>query len=140
MPHVTIACDNSEILQTLKEQVRYNVRFPSQHLIPEADQISAIFQTVKSFAATPTFKHVHRHQDKATRTLTFLESLNVRADQLAAEFQLAHNVRKCRAPFSFNTTILLHINQETVTSKHRKRISRVAYAPALKQQLCNKHA
>ena len=83
---IILASDNLELVNRTKIMEDYSYRLPSQYTKPHMDIQCTIDQLIVEYYPNLTVTHVKGHQDsKKTSTLTWIETLNVRADALATQ-------------------------------------------------------
>ena len=88
---ITLASDNLELIKRTEQYNQYGNRFPKTSTAPHMDIQSEIDFMIKQHFPNIKIVHVSGHQDtKKNIILTWMETLNVRADKLATLARTTH--------------------------------------------------
>ena len=83
--HIIIASDNLELIKRNKIIGEYSTRLPGQYLASHMDLQCAIDHLILTYFPNSEIVHVKGHQDAHKTRLSWIETLNVRADAIATK-------------------------------------------------------
>jgi hypothetical protein len=139
-PWLRIATDNQGLISRIKSGLATKTVFAGAALSPEYDVVNEILDTVKRLTLTVVWEHVKGHQDDTKKwyELTRMETLNVRADQLAT-----YGLEQIVSPEKViqqipSSKVALIVRDTTITSHYATHLRKAATRPAMLQRF-HKH-
>ena len=91
IPLVTAFTDNSGLIQRIEQRTSYTTAYPNTTLLPDWDLIEQIHVVTQSLMTKVEYAWVKGHQDETNNeTLDTAAKYNIRADELAGEYQHPH--------------------------------------------------
>jgi hypothetical protein len=139
-PWLRITKDNQGLIDRIKSGLATKTMFAGAGLSPEYDVVHDILETTRRLPIPLTWEHVKGHQDKKRKwyKLTWMETLNVRADKHATSglAQVSDPARTiCMIPSS---KVTLRIHNTDITSQYATHLRKAATCPAMLQR-AHKH-
>jgi hypothetical protein len=136
-PWIRIATDNQGLIDRIKTGLDSKVIFAGAALAPECDIVHEILLITRRLPIPLVWEHVKGHQDakKKWYELTWMETLNVRADYHATE-----GLENARSPPYIIQTIpsskvALRIDATDITSHYASHLRKAASRPAIIQRV-----
>jgi hypothetical protein len=144
-PWIRIATDNQGLITRIKDGLAARTRFAGAGLSPEYDVVNEIIAITQRLPFPLKWEHVKGHQDdkKQWYELTWMETLNVRADLHATSgLDIASTIDEQQAKkinLIPSSKVALRIYDTDITSHHASHLRKAATRPAIVQRTHKHH-
>jgi hypothetical protein len=136
-PWFRIATDNQGLIDRIQQALETKTKFAGAGLSPEYDVVNEIVEITRRLPFPLTWEHVKGHQDdrKKWYELTWMETLNVRADKnatigLNAALEVTTNPARTIHIIP-SSQVGLHIHGTDITSHYATHLRKAATKPAM---------
>jgi hypothetical protein len=140
--HLRAYCDNLALIRKVDDQSKQTwPLFPNDSINPSWDVLQAIYTLMKKLPHV-SLRHVKGHQDSAQpdKELPLPARLNIRADELAGDYQSMTSHKNMLAPLITGASCLLDIaGQGTISSHIKKQVRTIRGKSALQDYLSQRY-
>jgi hypothetical protein len=129
-PWIRIATDNQGLIDQIQSSLATKTTFAGAGLRPQYDVVHEIQEITRRLPTPLTWEHVKGHQDEKRKwyELTWMETLNVRADKHATSGLALVTDPTRKIPSS---KVTLRIHQTDITSHYATHLRKAATRPAM---------